>query len=51
MAEWIGIGRRSRRCYGFDEIALVPGDKTVNPDEVDNTFWGSKGEAFGDVTV
>ncbi|OGX19412.1 MAG: inosine 5-monophosphate dehydrogenase [Omnitrophica WOR_2 bacterium RBG_13_44_8b] len=38
MAEWIGIGRRSRRCYGFDEIALVPGDKTVNPDEVDNTF-------------
>jgi len=25
MAEWIGIGRRARRCYGFDEIALVPG--------------------------
>lgn len=35
MAEWIGIGRRSRRCYGFDEVALVPGDQTVNPDDVD----------------
>lgn len=38
MAEWIGIGRRSRRCYGFDEIALVPGDKTINPAQVDTTF-------------
>ena len=35
MAEWIGIGRRARRCYGFDEIALVPGMRTVNPNEVD----------------
>jgi IMP dehydrogenase len=38
MAEWIGIGKRSRRCYGFDEIALVPGNQTVNPNEVDNSF-------------
>ncbi len=38
MAEWIGIGRRARRCYGFDEIALVPGRQTVNPNEVDTTF-------------
>jgi IMP dehydrogenase len=38
MAEWIGIGRRGRRCYGFDEIALVPGAKTLNPNEVDTTF-------------
>ncbi|MFH1414227.1 MAG: GuaB3 family IMP dehydrogenase-related protein [Candidatus Omnitrophota bacterium] len=38
MAEWIGIERRSRRCYGFDEIALVPGAKTLNPNEVDITF-------------
>jgi IMP dehydrogenase len=38
MAEWIGIGRRARRCYGFDEIALVPGRRTVNPNEVDTTF-------------
>jgi IMP dehydrogenase len=35
MAEWIGITRRARRCYGFDEVALVPGDKTINPNEVD----------------
>ena len=38
MAEWIGIGRRARRCYGFDEIALVPGTTTINPAEVD-TAW------------
>ena len=38
MAEWIGIGRRARRCYGFDEIALVPGNRTVNPNETDTTF-------------
>ena len=38
MGEWIGIGRRARRCYGFDEIALVPGTITVNPAEVD-TSW------------
>jgi IMP dehydrogenase len=38
MAEWIGIERRGRRCYGFDEIALVPGTQTINPNEVDTTF-------------
>ncbi|MCG8432386.1 MAG: GuaB3 family IMP dehydrogenase-related protein [Candidatus Omnitrophica bacterium] len=38
MAEWIGIGRRARRCYGFDEIALCPGAQTVNPNEVDTSF-------------
>jgi IMP dehydrogenase len=38
MAEWIGIERRARRCYGFDEIALVPGDRTINPAEVDISF-------------
>ena len=37
MAEWIGIERRARRCYGFDEIALVPGKVTVNPKEVDTS--------------
>lgn len=35
MAEWIGIGKRARRCYGFDEIALIPGLQTINPNEVD----------------
>ncbi|MFA5093365.1 MAG: GuaB3 family IMP dehydrogenase-related protein [Candidatus Omnitrophota bacterium] len=38
MAEWIGINRRARRCYGFDEVALVPGAQTVNPNEVDASF-------------
>ena len=35
MAEFIGRDRKARRAYGFDEIALVPGEVTVNPDEVD----------------
>ena len=26
-----------RRAYGFDEVAIVPGDVTINPDQV-NTF-------------
>ncbi len=37
MAEWIGIDRRARRCYGFDEVALVPGMTTINPNEVDTS--------------
>ena len=38
MAEWIGMNRRARRCYGFDEVALVPGMVTINPGEVDPSF-------------
>jgi len=38
MGEWIGKDRRARRCYGFDEVALVPGERTVNPNEVDTAF-------------
>ncbi|MBU0467637.1 MAG: GuaB3 family IMP dehydrogenase-related protein [Candidatus Omnitrophica bacterium] len=45
MAEWIGIGRRARRCYGFDEISLVPGGQTINPNEVD-TSWEIAGMKF-----
>lgn len=45
MAEWIGIGRRARRCYGFDEVALVPGSSTVNPNEVDAS-WSIAGRTF-----
>jgi len=40
----IGIGRRARRAYGFDEVALVPGGVTLNPDEVDISF--AMGEHF-----
>jgi IMP dehydrogenase len=32
---YIGVERKARRCYGFDEIALVPGRITINPEEVD----------------
>ena len=45
MAEWIGIGKRARRCYGFDEIALAPGRITINPEEVDTT-WELGGKKF-----
>ena len=38
MGMWIGIGRKARRCYGFDEVSLVPGKLTINPEEVD-TGW------------
>jgi len=38
MGEWVGKDRKARRCYGFDEVALVPGDVTVNPNEVDTTW-------------
>ncbi len=35
---WIGRNRKARVTYGFDEIALVPGDITINPNEVDTKF-------------
>jgi IMP dehydrogenase len=45
MGMWIGRGRRARRCYGFDEIALAPGSVTINPNEVD-TGWEISGRRF-----
>src|SRR5438876_1142550 len=38
MGMWIGRNRKARVTYGFDEIALVPGRLTINPNEVDITF-------------
>jgi len=39
MAQFfIGVERKARRCYGFDEIALVPGKVTINPEEVDTSL-------------
>jgi IMP dehydrogenase len=35
---WIGRNRKARVTYGFDEIALVPGRVTVNPNEVETTW-------------
>jgi IMP dehydrogenase len=45
MGMWVGKGRKARRCYGFDEIALVPGTVTINPAEVD-TSWEIQGLKF-----
>src|SRR6202140_3317916 len=39
MGMWIGRNRKARVTYGFDEIALVPGRITINPNEVD-IAWG-----------
>jgi IMP dehydrogenase len=38
MGMWIGRNRKARVSYGFDEIALVPGNTTINPNEVDTSF-------------
>jgi IMP dehydrogenase len=38
MGMWIGRNRKARVTYGFDEIALVPGRITINPNEV-NITW------------
>lgn len=38
MPFFIGRDREARRAYGFDEVALVPGQTTINPNEVDITW-------------
>lgn len=45
MSSLIGIKRKARQSYGFDEIALVPGAITINPEEVDTT-WGIQDKKF-----
>ncbi len=30
--------KEMRRCYSFDEVALVPGDTTINPEQVNIDF-------------
>ncbi|MFC1509737.1 GuaB3 family IMP dehydrogenase-related protein [Candidatus Omnitrophota bacterium] len=45
MGMWVGRGRKARRCYGFDEVALVPGSVTVNPNEVDAS-WELGGKKY-----
>ena len=45
MGMWVGRGRKARRCYGFDEIALVPSNITINPNEVD-TSWELGGKKY-----
>lgn len=45
MGMYVGRGRKARRCYGLDEIALVPGSVTVNPNEVD-IAWKIGGKQY-----
>ncbi|MBM3333724.1 GuaB3 family IMP dehydrogenase-related protein [Candidatus Sumerlaeota bacterium] len=45
MAEWIGRGRKARRAYGFDEIAIVPGRRTIDPNDVDIS-WEIGGQKY-----
>lgn len=45
MGMYVGRGRKARRSYGFDEIALVPGDVTINPNEVD-IKWELAGKKY-----
>lgn len=42
---YVGRGRKARRCYGLDEIALVPGSVTINPNDVD-IVWELRGRKF-----
>ena len=38
MSPEIGLGREGRYSYGFDEVALVPSKRTVDPADVDTSF-------------
>lgn len=37
MGMWVGTGRKARRSYGLDEVALVPGELTIDPNDVDTS--------------
>src|SRR5436190_24081596 len=45
MRMWIGRNSKARVTYGLDEISLVPGRVTINPNEVDITFRLPRKEA------
>ncbi len=45
MGIWIGRGRKARYTYGFDDVALVPGQVTIDPNDVDVT-WKVGGHTF-----
>ncbi|MBU2575108.1 MAG: GuaB3 family IMP dehydrogenase-related protein [Elusimicrobia bacterium] len=38
MSYFIGRNREARQTYGFDEVALVPGNIGVDPDDTDISF-------------
>lgn len=38
MSFFIGKDREARRAYGFDEVAIVPGAVTINPEDVNTAI-------------
>ncbi len=38
MSPEIGLDREARYSYGFDEVAIVPSTKTIDPRDVDTSF-------------
>src|ERR1044072_4424932 len=42
----IGRGKKARRAYGFDDIAIVPSRRTRDPDDVDIS-WKRGDYIFG----
>ena len=34
----IGRGKKARRAYGFDDVAIVPSRRTRDPDDIDITW-------------
>ncbi len=38
MPQFIGRDREARRAYGFDEVAIVPGTTTIDPEDTDISF-------------
>lgn len=38
MGVFIGRDKEVRRTYGFDEVAIVPGSVTIDPEDVDTTL-------------
>ena len=37
MAFFIGRDKEARRAYGFDEVAIVPGSITIDPEDTDTS--------------
>lgn len=37
MAFFIGRDKEARRAYGFDEVAILPGSITVDPEDTDTS--------------
>lgn len=34
----IGLSKKARKTYGFDEISLIPGNRIIDPDDIDTSL-------------